>query len=129
MIYPWCLYQPMGESYVEFADAPGIGTQGTMACRNHYLADGKYAHDPYAVPLNARDFTRLPPTLIHTAQIDPVRDDGRIYAAALIQAGNCVTYREAEGMIHGFMRARFAGPAARAEFDFICAFLKSHLGS
>jgi hypothetical protein len=38
-----------------------------------------------------------------------------------------VTFREAKGMIHRFMRARFFGPAAKAEFDFICGFLKSQL--
>jgi hypothetical protein len=30
-------------------------------------------------------------------------------------------------MIHGFMRARFYGDAAKAEYDLICRFLKEHL--
>ena len=42
-------------------------------------------------------------------------------------AGVEVTYRVAERMIHSFMRARFNGPVAMAEFDFICGFLASHL--
>jgi hypothetical protein len=30
-------------------------------------------------------------------------------------------------MVHGFLRARFTGDAARAEFDVACAFLREHL--
>ncbi len=52
-----------------------------------------------------------------------MRDDGRVYAAQLALAGVDVTYREARGMLHGFMRARFTGAAARAEYDAICRFL------
>ena len=39
-------------------------------------------------------------------------------------AGTWVIYREARGMIHGFMRARFSGPGAKAEYDAICSFLR-----
>jgi hypothetical protein len=30
-------------------------------------------------------------------------------------------------MIHGFLRARFTGPAAKAEYDRFCTFLRGHL--
>lgn len=30
-------------------------------------------------------------------------------------------------MLHGFMRARFTGATARAEYDAICAFLRARL--
>ena len=36
-------------------------------------------------------------------------------------------YREAKNMIHGFMRARFTGAAARAEYEAICGFLRERL--
>ncbi|MBN8899095.1 MAG: alpha/beta hydrolase fold domain-containing protein, partial [Rhodospirillales bacterium] len=58
---------------------------------------------------------------------DPVRDDGRVYASKLALAGVDVTYREARDMIHGFMRARFTGAAAKAEYDAVCAFLRERL--
>ena len=60
--------------------------------------------------------------------MDPIRDDGRAYAARLALAGNWVTYREARGMVHGFLRARFTGASAREEFEVACAFLRTHLG-
>ena len=57
----------------------------------------------------------------------PIRDDGRVFASKLALAGVDVTYREARGMIHGFMRARFKGKAARREYDLICDFLRANL--
>ena len=45
----------------------------------------------------------------------------------LALAGTEVHYREAKGMIHGFMRARFTGSAARAEYEAICGFLRERL--
>ena len=75
----------------------------------------------------AKDFSGLPPAWVHSAEIDPIRDDGRVFASKLGLAGTWVTYREARGMIHGFLRARFAGKAAKAEFDAVCTFLITHL--
>jgi acetyl esterase len=75
----------------------------------------------------AEDFANLPPAHVHSAKIDPIRDDGRVFASKLALAGNLVTYREAKGMIHGFMRARFKGAGAAAEFQAVCDFLKTHL--
>ena len=37
----------------------------------------------------------LPPAVIVTASLDPIRDQGRAYAAALVQAGIPVVFREA----------------------------------
>ena len=65
----------------------------------HYAPD---QDDPRAAPLRAADLAGLPPALILTAGYDPLRDDGRAYAAALARAGNTVTLREYDGLIHGF---------------------------
>ncbi len=60
-----------------------------------------------ASPLTG-DLTGMPPAVVVTASLDPIRDQGRAYAAALIQAGVPVVYREAEGNIHGFITLRKA---------------------
>ena len=114
-------------SYQENAEGYGLTT---AACHNYMkllLPAPEHQTDPYARPIVATDFSGLPPAYIVSAELDPVRDDGRIYAAKLAQAGVDVTYREAKSMIHGFMRARFTGPAAKAEYDRICAFLRGRL--
>jgi acetyl esterase len=70
-----------------------------------YRAD---ADDSRAVPL-AGDLAGLPPAVVMTAGLDPIRDHGRNYAAGLTAAGVEVIFQEAEGNIHGFatLRKRF----------------------
>lgn len=116
-------------SYVEHADGPGLTTASTTKYRDLYLPGARDTRDHYACPIVAESHAGLPPAWVHSAAIDPIRDDGRAYAAKLALAGSNVTYREARGMIHGFLRARFSGPAAKAEFDAICGFLRSELGT
>ena len=74
-----------------------------------YIPDSEMAN-PYARPVIADNFSNLPPAYVHTAQHDPIRDDGEIYANKLRAAGNDVVYHCAENMIHGFLRARLLGP-------------------
>jgi acetyl esterase len=127
-IYPGTGLDQTYPSYIDNAETPTLTTAGTKMYRQLYLANDLGTEDPYARPVLATDFSNLPPAWVHSAEIDPIRDDGRVYASKLALAGNDVTYREARGMIHGFLRARFTGDAARAEFDAICGFLKLHLG-
>lgn len=65
-------------------------------------------------PMNA-DLAGLPPAVVITAGLDPIRDQGRAYAAALIEAGVPVTYREAAGTVHGFITLRQAIPSAQGD--------------
>ena len=118
---------PDSRSREDFAEGYGLTTARHKHFYKLLFPDNRYDEDPYAWPIRAKDLSNLPPTLIHTAECDPIRDDGRAFAARLALAGSPVVYREARGMMHGFMRARFFGSAAKAEFDFICAFLRAHL--
>ncbi len=129
MIYASAGAIPDSRSAVEFAEGYGLTTAKYRKFYEALFPDRSYDADPYAWPIRAPDHSGLPPALIHPAEIDPIRDDGRAYAAKLALAGSPVIFREARGMIHGFMRARFFGPAAKAEFDFICDFLRTHLSA
>jgi acetyl esterase len=51
--------------------------------------------------LSAFDQAGMPPTLLVTASLDPLRDEGRAYAASLVEAGVPVVFQEAKGNIHG----------------------------
>ena len=54
----------------------------------------------------------MPPTLVVTASLDPIRDQGRAYAAATIEAGVPTIFHEAKGNIHGFINLRKAIPSS-----------------
>ena len=69
---------------------------------DHYIPDKSVVDDWRVSPLRAADHSGLPPAFIVTAEFDPLRDDGRAYAAKLRDAGVPVTYSEYDGMIHGF---------------------------
>jgi acetyl esterase len=75
-----------------------------VAC---YAAD---LGDIRAAPMRG-DLANMPPAVIVTAECDPIRDQGRAYAAALARAGVAVSFREARGTIHGFATLRKAIPS------------------
>jgi acetyl esterase/lipase len=81
----------------------------------HYLAPGADRADPRISPLRATDLSRLPPTAVHTAEFDPLRDEGTAYAERLRHAGVRTLYRCHPGMIHLFYGMRglitYAGDA------------------
>lgn len=125
-IYPWVGIPFDYPSYRENALGPGLTLESMLKFRRAYLG-GEDTEDPYAMPIKARDFGGLAPAIVVTAALDPIRDDGRVYAARLAEAGTDVVYREAPGLLHGFLRARLAGPYCRGEFVRITDVLKQRL--
>lgn len=67
----------------------------------------------------------MPPTLVMTAGLDPLRDQGRAYAAALIAAGVPTVYREAVGNVHGHITLRKAIPSSAGDVGGALAALKA----
>jgi acetyl esterase len=67
----------------------------------------------------------LAPAVVVTASLDPLRDQGRAYAAALIGAGVPTVFREAHGNIHGFINIRQAIPSSQGDVAGALAALKA----
>jgi len=67
----------------------------------------------------------MPPTLVVTAGLDPIRDQGRAYAAACVQAGVPTLFHEARGQIHGFVNFRKAIPSSNGDVARSLALLKT----
>jgi acetyl esterase len=93
----------------------------------HYLAPGDDPSDPRISPLREKDLGGLPPTVIHTAEYDPLRDEGRAYAEQLQASGVKTLYRCHPGMIHLFYGMRGLIPYAGAAFAQIGADIRSLL--
>jgi acetyl esterase len=74
----------------------------TFAWARDQYVSGADPNDERISPLRARDHSRLPPAHVHTAEFDPVRDEGKAYADALRAAGGDVRYVCHAGMIHHF---------------------------
>ena len=127
LVYPGTGLDQTGGSYEENASAPGLTSNATRKYRDWYLQKPSDHKNPYARPVIAESHANLPPAWVHTAQFDPIRDDGEIYAQKLRAAGVPVEYRCAEGMIHGFLRARFTGAGGKAEFAVLTGWLRRAL--
>lgn len=103
----------------------GVGKLLTYEAMDYFMnAYRAEAGHVQAAPLGY-DHAGMPPTLILTAGLDPLRDQGRAYAAALITAGVPVVYREAVGNIHGFINLRKAIPSSQADVAGALAVLKA----
>jgi acetyl esterase len=81
----------------------------------HYLEDRAHGDDWRVSPLRANNLAGVAPAVITTAWFDPLRDEGALYADALVHAGVPVKYHPGEGLIHGYFGLVDASDAARAE--------------
>ena len=95
-------------SYKAFAEGYLLTRDSMRWFEAAYRAEGSHVR---ASPLIG-DLAGMPPALVLTASLDPIRDQGRAYAAALAEAGVSVAFREAEGNIHGFVNMRKAIPSS-----------------
>jgi acetyl esterase len=95
--------------------------------RAQYLDELSQASDPRVSPLRATDLSGLPPALVFTAGLDPLRDEGQAYAARLAEAGVKTVHREFDSLIHGFVGMRGAVPAAARAMDDMVAGLRHEL--
>jgi acetyl esterase/lipase len=86
----------------EFADGYLLDSGMLEQDLRWYLPPGVPPDDPRVSPLRAGDLSGVAPAAIHTAEFDPVRDDGLSYAQSLQRAGVPATYRCHSGMIHLF---------------------------
>lgn len=85
LIYPGTDLTLASPSIEEHAHAPILTRRGLLAFREHYVPDRDW-ENPLVSPLFGK-LDGLPPALVQTADVDPIRDDGTRYAAALQAAG------------------------------------------
>lgn len=121
LIYPGLGGDESGRSYVEHAEAPLLTLADIEYYRRIRSAPGQSADDPTFSPLRDRDFSGLPPTVIVTAECDPLSSDGEAYRDRILAAGGRAVWREEPGLVHSFLRARSTVPRAAEAFARIVA--------
>ena len=118
LVYPAVDATMSSPSVAQYSQAPILTRSDMDAFLAHYLGDGDDALDPLdplVSPLHAADLSGLPPTLVQTADLDPLRDDGIRYAAALREAGVPARLTNYLGMPHGFLAVPGLSPAGRQQ--------------
>jgi len=76
-----------------------------------WLPDPDRCDDPQVSPAHA-DLTGLPPTLLATAEHDPLRDEGNALAQQLRDVGVEVQHVQNGGLVHGFLGLSHVSEAA-----------------
>jgi acetyl esterase len=110
-IYPVVSDSEDWPSMRDFADDHLLTADSMDYFTQAYQADGD---DFRGAPLKF-DHAGMPPSLVTTSSLDPLRDQGIAYVEALKSAGVRVEYRSAEGNIHGHITLRKAIPSAQED--------------
>lgn len=120
-IYPAVSTHNDWQSYRDFKDGHLLTEAGMQ-----YFGDAyRWVEDDYrSAPINF-PAEGMPPTLLITASLDPLRDQGRAYAGKLIAAGVPTIYREAQGNIHGFICLSQGIPSSKADITGALTALKA----
>ena len=105
LVYPVTDCRRGSASYVDNANGYFLTASAMGWFVDHYLAGGEGSPaDPRVSPLLADDaaLRGAPPALVITAEFDPLRDEGDLYAARLAALGVPTSHVRFSGMIHGF---------------------------
>jgi acetyl esterase/lipase len=122
LIYPGLGGDHSWASYVENAEAPLLRTSDVSAYRRLYSNSARPSEQEIeeAAPLQATTFTNLPPTWTFTADVDPVRDDGKVYIERLKEAGVVAEWQNHAQLVHGYLRGRMMSRRIHSAFREIC---------
>jgi acetyl esterase len=123
LIYPGLGGDNLGlDSYRVNAEAPLLSTRDIRFYRGARCANAEPPRDdPEFYPLLARNFARTPATIAFSADVDPLRDDARVYVDKLRSAGVTAEWINEPGLVHDYLRARHVSSVAAASFTRICA--------
>ncbi len=126
LIYPGLGGDRSKGSYIEHAEAPELTVRDmefyqTVRTGGAPPPEG----DPRYAPLQDSDFTGLPPTVIVTAECDPLASDGKSYRDVLLANGGRAVWFNEAGLVHGCLRARGMSTRGAAFFDRVATAVKA----
>ena len=126
LIYPVTDLSRAAPSRVKFSEGYLLDAKMMDWFSRHYLGDGDAA-DPRVSPLRHEKLGKSPTTLMVTAGLDLLCDEGIAYAAALHEAGVPVDHLHYADMLHGFLSMPLALPQAIEATDRIADYVRARL--
>ncbi|MFC5179298.1 alpha/beta hydrolase [Nocardioides taihuensis] len=126
LVYPFLDPEMASESWR--TETQGFGTDEGRWYWERYAGPGGDRTHPDLAPLRSDRLGTLPPTLVTTAEHDPLRDEGELLARRIAAAGGEVVATRYLGQLHGFWRHPSAFPAAEPLMEQVAAFLRRHAG-
>ena len=106
-------------SMQQFTDTPLWNRPNAVWSWKHYLGDLHGSDDiPYlAAPSRCEDLSGLPPAYVTTMEFDPLRDEGILYAMAMMRDGVQVELHSYPGTFHGSAMMSHADVSQRDSAD------------
>lgn len=105
------------KSYETYKESPTLTAAEMSYYIGNYAREPKDVLDPNFSPLLALDLSRLPDTLVLTAEYDPLKDEGKEFATKLIANDTKANCLEIKGTFHGYIRY----PKATGYDETLCA--------
>lgn len=113
LIYPLLQLVEVKTARPRWQDGPLLSAEMLRRIRKTYLtAPDSQARDIRVSPLFADDLSGLAPAFILAAELDPLLDEGRVYADRLAAFGVPVSREVIKGAPHGFANMSKASKAA-----------------
>ena len=113
------------ESAKRYVDTPMCNSRDMEKYSRCYMPEG--VKSVYASPIEAESLRGLPAAYLETAQFDPLRDGGILYAERLQREGVPAELHNTKGTIHGF-DIELKSPIVRACVSKRISFLKRVFG-
>jgi acetyl esterase len=104
-------------SYARHAEAPMLTVRDLVFYKDIRTGGADFSSDPTYMPLADPDLSGMPPTVVITAECDPLSSDGEAYRDRILAAGGKALWREEAGLVHGYLRARHTVQRARESFS------------
>jgi acetyl esterase len=117
-----------GPSWDAYEFAPVLCKADAVWFWSLYMSNPDLAGDPRAVPLAASTLSELPPALVISAEVDPLRSDYEEFAELAVIEGAAVTLRRYDGVLHGFFTEYGVYARTATAVEDAAAFLRDQLG-
>jgi acetyl esterase len=117
---------PLVEDAIGSASMAAFSDGFLLTAETMAFFDAAYAADradPRGFPILS-DHSNAPPTIVVTASLDPIRDSGRAYAKALVDAGRDCVFIEMRGVTHSFTNLRQMVPSTQRDLERVIAAMR-----
>jgi acetyl esterase len=125
LIYPGLGGDLSKGSYITHAEAPLLTVRDMDSYKQMRAGGRDVSKDATFAAFNDSDFSHLPPTVVISAECDPLSDDGRVYRDRLLANGGNAYWVNEPGLVHGYLRARHSVGRARESFTRIVEAVRS----
>jgi len=127
LLYPMTDNRLQQSSYRTYGSGYYLTARDIRWYYDQYIGTGVSVDTGYAAPLRAGSLANLPPSLVITAEFDPLRDEAEELASRLQADGNRTILARYGGAVHGFVSISPTAQASRLALTQSVDFLNSAL--